>query len=430
MQKQTILLIQSTLTRGNDTQRLLEGNGYKVFVSGSVLTALTITRQEVIDLILLDVALPDIEGLDLCHRFRKRPDTRSIPIILITARGYTPEHMADKAYGPDDYLAKPYTGSELRNRIACVLNGKTVAVEQDVKQRLRPMPTVDATQQGSNGATIQFPEPRPALITVMQQTPKPNLKLVPNAPPAHRSQPASAAARKRELTPEQNVKPGPFLHAVPPADLMLISKQGPEDIRKPEPAPSHGRGSNPEKQSELHQDNRSPPILSFAGTGDTVDDPATGLFGRPQFEAMFSKEFKRAVRFQQQMSCMLINLDGQKMMRRADEGLVKAIIGLVQKTIREVDTAAWWSGEAFIVLLPNTIRNDALQAAARILEAVANHPFTWPDATNVTMSIGVVGLPDHKIDSEQKMIDAADAVCRRAQELMVPPPIDMSSMKR
>ena len=75
------------------------------------------------------------------------------------------------------------------------------------------------------------------------------------------------------------------------------------------------------------------------------------------------------------------------MMRRADGGLVKAIIGLVQKTIREVDTASWWSGEAFIVLLPNTIRNDALQAAARIHEAVANHPFTWPDATNVTMSI-------------------------------------------
>jgi DNA-binding response OmpR family regulator len=95
MQKQTILLIQSTLTRGNDTQRLLDGNGYKVFVSGSVLTALAITRQEVIDLILLDVALPDIEGLDLCHRFRKRPDTRSIPVILITARGYTRERMAD-----------------------------------------------------------------------------------------------------------------------------------------------------------------------------------------------------------------------------------------------------------------------------------------------------------------------------------------------
>jgi diguanylate cyclase (GGDEF)-like protein len=145
---------------------------------------------------------------------------------------------------------------------------------------------------------------------------------------------------------------------------------------------------------------------------------------------MFSKEFKRAVRFKQQMSCMLINLDGQKMRRRADEALVRAIIGLVQKTIREVDTAAWWSGEAFIVLLPNTTRHDALQAAARILNAVANHQFTWPDATNVTVSIGVAGLPDENIDSEQKLIEVADATCRRAQELMVPPPIDVRSIRR
>ena len=98
---------------------------------------------------------------------------------------------------------------------------------------------------------------------------------------------------------------------------------------------------------------------------------------------MFSKEFKREVRFKQQMSCMLINLDGHKLGRKADEALVKAIINLVQKTIREVDTAAWWSGESFIVLLPNTIRNDAMQAAARTLEAVATHPFTWPDATRL-----------------------------------------------
>jgi len=58
-----------------------------------------------------------------------------------------------------------------------------------------------------------------------------------------------------------------------------------------------------------------------------------------------------------------------------------------------VDTAAWWTGERFIVLLPNTIRNDAVHAAARVLESVANYPFTWPDSTKVAMSIGLLACP-------------------------------------
>jgi diguanylate cyclase (GGDEF)-like protein len=145
---------------------------------------------------------------------------------------------------------------------------------------------------------------------------------------------------------------------------------------------------------------------------------------------MFSKDFKRALRFKQQLSCMLIELEDQDGSHTADEAMVKSIIQLVQETIREVDTAAWWSGRSFIVLLPNTIRNDALQAAARLLEAVATHSFTWPDSTRVTMNIGVTGLPDKNIDTEKKMIEAADALCKRARELMVPSPDHASFLNR
>ena len=151
---------------------------------------------------------------------------------------------------------------------------------------------------------------------------------------------------------------------------------------------------------------------------NSIIDPTTGLFSRRQFEAMFSKEFKKCVRFMQQMSCMMINLDGRMMGRTADEELVKSIIGLVQSTIREVDTIAWWTGESFVILFPNTLRGDAVQAAARVLEAVAAHPFSWPDATRITMSIGVAGLPDPNIDTEQKLIDAAVDDCSRALEGM------------
>jgi diguanylate cyclase (GGDEF)-like protein len=447
MTKQTILLMQSAQTQGNGTKRHLEERGYRVIWAGTGLTAFITARNEAIDLILLDVALPDIEGLDLCHRFRVRQDTRSIPIILLTSRGYTPERTAGKSYGPDGYLEKPYTESELEERIAEVLHKGAAATEQATEPLPGPEQTTEPQRgPGSSGEPATLREPRPALITLMQQVPKPDLKLVPKAEPGPRLPFDLAAALKRERKPEGDGERRPIVKSAPRPDLKPVPKGETGAPGKPEPAPAqangphgkseqgpeipHGPASNPEPPAEPKPDRPPSSILSFRGTGDAVVDPATGLFGRPQFEAMFSKEFKRAMRFKQQMSCMLINLDGQKMGRRADEALVKAIIGLVQKTIREVDTAAWWSGEAFIVLLPNTTRHDALQAAARVLEAVANHQFTWPDATNVTVSIGVAGLPDENIDSEQKLIEVADATCRRAQEMMVPPPFDVRSIRR
>lgn len=407
MTKPRILLIQSAQTQGNGAKRFLEERGYKVIWAGSGLTALMMASNVAIDLIVLDVALPDIEGLELCRRFRQGSDTHAIPIILLTTRGYTPELVKRSAVGPDDYLAKPYTASELDSRIIAVLETTararpaTTVVQAPSKEPDPPRPPKLYAE------SVLLPEPTRAMITVTQQARKPDFHPAQMDEPVleQRQEPAAGA----DL--QQNLKRKP--------DLKAVQLYDP--------------GSEVQTDTPAKPDMDSPaasPLLPYRGTVDSVVDPETGLFGRPQFEAMFTKEFKRALRFKQQMSCMLIDLDGQQRGRRADAALVTAIIGLVQKTIREVDTAAWWSGESLIVLLPNTIRHDALQAAARILEAVACHTFTLPDAENVTMSIGVAGLPDPHLDTEQKLIEAASAARRRAQDLMVPSPDHTSFLKK
>jgi len=342
MPKKRILLVQNFQTQGNNTRMALEGLNYDVSVAGSGLSALVTARNAAADLILLDVALPDMEGSDLCSRFRQRDDTCSIPIILLVGRGYTPMPFTRPEEGPDAYLEKPCTSHDLQVKIDGLLRKGVL-----------------------QGAALPAPKPEPAA----------------------QSQAESAPALIPELKPSQR----PVLKLVPRTEA------------KPAIQPS------PTKPAQ-------------AETAQDIIDPATGLFSRLQFEAMLSKEFKKCLRFKQQMSCIMIDLDGSKMGRTADAELVKAIIGLVQKTIREVDTAAWWTGESLIVLLPQTLRGDAVQAAARVLEAVAVYPFTWPDATRVTMSIGVAGLPDKNIDSEQKLIEAASEMCKKALDMMVPVP--------
>ncbi len=428
MEKKTILLIQSSETQGNGTKRYLEERGHEVILAGSGLTALVMAAKETVDLIVLDVSLLDIEGLDLCRQFRQRKDTHSTPIILLTANGDLPERDYSRTYwGPDAYLAKPYRESELDVQITTVLENRA---------------QIERFEEPFSSLT-QKPERVPQLVIVEQLAMKPDLKLVSKAGEKNLRQADLLSTGNPATFPEKDRERRPVLKNVstPRSALRSISELHPGSTKQSKmtaiSAQQNGeskvRGPDLNTGLELNLANataESSPILAFRVTGDAVIDPATGLFGRPQFEVMFSKEFKRAVRFKQQMSCMLINLDGHKLGRKADEALVKAIINLVQKTIREVDTAAWWSGESFIVLLPNTIRNDAMQAAARTLEAVATHPFTWPDATQVTMSIGVAGLPDNNIDSEQRLIEVAVMACKRAQEFAVPPPIDLHSLRR
>lgn len=439
--KAKVLLVQSAQTQGNGTRRHLEHSGYDVIWAGSGISALMIARNQPVDVILLDFALPDIEGSDLCRRFRSRDDSRDIPIILLTARGSVPESFVRLQSGPDDYLAKPYTERELDSRINAVLQARNASKAMRLERPASP--AQPSKEQSVDPSSLPPAVPKSTAQSRHSPADRGLLQSVPERGEARADQVSTRSLPDPRLSDQPAGQgtgappPGQRLHAVPPVPAVKRVAPVPPDTHQTAPPPAQpvgqaaSRGNVPASQQSKPSGhagsaagNISPAGLlsdaSAVSASDEVIDAATGLFSRRQFEAMFSKEFKRSVRFKQQLSCMMIDLDGRAMGRTADAALIKAIMTLVQQTIREVDTAAVWTGDAFIVLLPNTIRNDAVQAGMRVLEAVAGHPFSWPDSTRVTMSIGVAGLPDRNIDSEQKMIDAAKNACDRAREWTSP----------
>jgi len=390
MKKARILLVQNAQTHGNGTKRALDGTGYDVIWVGSGVSALAAAKQWTIALVIIDVALPDIEGSELCRRFRSSETMKNVPIILLAPREYAVSPLNEQqGGGPDVYLAKPYSDSELAASISAALTMRVSEKALPTVVKMGPRPDTDTEMRAE-----RRPEPQSTPIQEQWSVSAPQLRPLMQAEPRTQAGPVPTPGAKQSPVPDPKSAARPQLQLV----------------RKAEPMPA------------IHPADQSPDAESLPGSPpeDEVVDPSTGLFSRKHFEAMFSKDFKRAARFKQQISCMIIDLDGRRIGRAGDEATLKSIIRLVQQTIREVDTAAWWTGKELIILLPNTIRNDALQAAMRILETVANHPFTWADSTKVTMSIGVAGLPDKFIDTEQKLIDAAAMACKRAGDLMRP----------
>jgi len=99
----------------------LESEGYDVDTVARGDEADTRLRESVPDLVVLDWMLPGLSGIELCRRLRARPETRSLPIIMLTARGEESERIRGLATGADDYIVKPFSVPELIARVRALL---------------------------------------------------------------------------------------------------------------------------------------------------------------------------------------------------------------------------------------------------------------------------------------------------------------------
>jgi two-component system response regulator MprA len=104
--------ILSVLGRG------LRFEGYDVQLAADGLEALRIARVEPLDLVVLDVMLPGMDGLEVCQRLRRGTN---VPILMLTARDAVPDRIAGLDRGADDYLIKPFDFDELLARIRALL---------------------------------------------------------------------------------------------------------------------------------------------------------------------------------------------------------------------------------------------------------------------------------------------------------------------
>lgn len=116
-----ILVIEDDDAIATLIQYNLEKEGYDVAIAGDGEEGLVQTDERLPDLIVLDWMLPKVSGIEVCRRLRGRPETRNVPIIMLTARGEETDRVRGLDVGADDYLTKPFSVPELNARIRAVL---------------------------------------------------------------------------------------------------------------------------------------------------------------------------------------------------------------------------------------------------------------------------------------------------------------------
>jgi len=119
MSEHTILIVEDDVTIARFVELELQHAGFKVLRAGDGTTAIELVAEHEVDLVLLDLMLPGIDGLDVARFIRKRG--LNMPILMLTARAETHDVVSGFEAGADDYLRKPFEIPELLSRVRALL---------------------------------------------------------------------------------------------------------------------------------------------------------------------------------------------------------------------------------------------------------------------------------------------------------------------
>jgi len=112
----------------------LEQEGYEILTAADGEEALEVFHSEPVDLVLLDVMLPKLDGIQVCQRIR---ETSNVPILMLTAKGEDMDKILGLEYGADDYMTKPFNILEVKARIKTVLRRVSQPVTNEEKKIIR-----------------------------------------------------------------------------------------------------------------------------------------------------------------------------------------------------------------------------------------------------------------------------------------------------
>ncbi|MFT7465032.1 MAG: two-component system alkaline phosphatase synthesis response regulator PhoP [Pseudohongiellaceae bacterium] len=134
MAQPTILIVEDEPDIRELLEYTLKREGYQVYVASDGVVGLSEARRRIPDLLLLDLMLPGLDGLEVCRRLKQDASTRSVPIVMVTAKGDEADVVLGLSMGADDYVSKPFSTKELIARISAVLR-RVNASDDDDRQR-------------------------------------------------------------------------------------------------------------------------------------------------------------------------------------------------------------------------------------------------------------------------------------------------------
>ena len=170
MNKLSILLVEDNHTIAKQIATFLEGLSWHVDYADCGKVAISLVSQHIYDVILLDLNLPDIDGLDVCRQIKA---ASNMPILMLTARDAFEDKARGFNYGADDYLTKPFDFRELALRCQALSRRHALHIQNEVQLGPLLLYTKELRATYSGKPLVLTPLAYKILFLIVQQHPQP-----------------------------------------------------------------------------------------------------------------------------------------------------------------------------------------------------------------------------------------------------------------
>jgi len=453
-------------------EKMLMEAGLTVVTARDGLEALEKVVGEDIDLVILDVMMPRMNGYQTCRLLKSEPTTCSVPVVILTSKDQEGDRFWGLETGADYYITKDSEPHRIVELVKNVLAsegsrprnpGEKRRTSLDILSQVNDLldrKLYEATILSEIGRVarglVEFDQTFTAVMNLVGRVvdfavggmaflEDEDLEVAlmvrrPAAPAVVEEVKArllDAVVREHGGAPLARVQARLFTPEGGPHGIEEKTLEGFSAV----PVMTHDRltgllALGGRRVARMTSDteaflaqvaNQSYIVMEnsrlFARVRNlSIRDSLTDLYNHRHVMELISLEFGRVGRYQESFSLLMIDVDDFKRVNDehghpAGDAVLKELARIIKETVRNVDSVGRYGGEEFVVVLPRTPHGEALETAERIRGRVAGHFFPAGDRqVHVTVSVGVASYPSANVDSPSTLIREADKALYSAKE--------------
>ncbi len=420
---------------------------FDVLSASSGPEALEICANQSVDIVLLDVMMPGMDGFEVCRALKSNSATSHIPVVMVTALDQPSDRIKGLEAGADDFLTKPPDDMQLLARVRSLVRLKVLTDElrertktgqqiadEDARLALAEISDENARvllidDDDTSAARIQNCLESAHDVDVLRDPSSVAMKVADKG-----YEVALVSMRLNDFDPLRVCSQLRTLEQTRNLPIILIADEGDRarvvrglDLGVNDfinsPIEKHELAARVRTQVRRHRYALKLRESVNHTLAMAIIDGLTGLYNRRYFDRHLFLMMERAQEQQRDLALLILDIDlfksvNDKFGHGAGDKVLKEFSSRLLRSVRGVDLACRYGGEEFAVLMPDTNQQRANVVAERVRSAIADVEFAIEPglAVNITVSVGVA-LNDPAGDTPENLLKRADHALYRAKDL-------------
>jgi two-component system cell cycle response regulator len=443
-----ILVVDDIEGNRNLLEARLTSEYFDVLTAENGQQALDICAETPVDLVLLDIMMPGIDGFEVCARLKGNGATAHIPVVIVTALDELKDRVRGLEAGADDFLTKPVNEIQLLTRVRSLLRLKMLTDEL----RLRAVTARDIGLEELFNPENEDSENRPQLLVIDDR--KASFEKLASVLRSHASlthvlDPQNGVLRAAEgnfdcvfvadafkdfdalrvcsqLRSLDRTRFVPIILVADSEDENLIGRAldlGVNEyiVRPVDKNELIARMRTQVRRKRYHDGLRDNVAASIEMA---VTDGLTGLHNRRYLDTHLETLVARAVNREKNLSLLITDIDRFKVINDtyghdAGDDVLREFARRLRINVRGMDLACRYGGEEFVIVMPETPAHVAAEVAERLREQIEADGFkveNGESAIDVTVSVGVTSLRHDESEDAKALLKRADEALYEAKE--------------